>query len=157
MADTSQEEHIMAASAGNTGTGRGKSVPEILGLAFGAVYLLVGIVGFFVTGFDHFADNDQHESLLGLFMINPLHNVAHILVGIAGLVLARTLAGARTYGWLLAVLYAALFVYGLIAVGKDWDFLNINAGDNVLHIATALVGLAIALIPVRDTVADHRR
>jgi hypothetical protein len=157
MADLSQEEHIMAASAGNTGTGRGKSVPEILGLAFGAVYLLVGIVGFFVTGFDHFADNDQHESLLGLFMINPLHNIAHILVGVAGLVLARTLAGARTYGWLLAVLYAALFVYGLIAVGKDWDFLNINGGDNVLHILTALVGLAIALIPVRDAVADHRR
>jgi hypothetical protein len=143
----------MAATAGNNNVaGRGKTVPEILGLAFGAVYLLVGIVGFFVTGFDHFADNDQHESLLGLFMINPLHNVAHILVGVAGLVLARTLAGARTYGWLLAVLYAALFVYGLIAVGSDWDFLNINAGDNVLHAATAIVGLVIALLPVRNTV-----
>jgi hypothetical protein len=147
----------MAASAGNNVAGRGKTVPEILALAFGAVYLLVGIVGFFVTGFDHFADNDQHEMLLGLFMINPLHNIAHILVGVAGLVLARTLAGARTYGWLLAVLYAALFVYGLIAVGKSWDFLNINAGDNVLHILTALVGLAIALIPVRDAVSHRAR
>ena len=147
----------MAATAGNNNVaGRGKTVPEILGLAFGAVYLLVGIVGFFVTGFDHFADNDQHESLLGLFMINPLHNVAHILVGVAGLVLARTLAGARTYGWLLAVLYAALFVYGLIAVGSDWDFLNINAGDNVLHAATAIVGLVIALLPVRDAVEARR-
>jgi hypothetical protein len=147
----------MAASAGNNVAGRGKTVPEILALAFGAVYLLVGIVGFFVTGFDHFADNDQHEMLLGLFMINPLHNIAHILVGVAGLVLARTLAGARTYGWLLAVLYAALFVYGLIAVNASWDFLNINAGDNVLHILTALVGLAIALIPVRDAVSHRAR
>jgi hypothetical protein len=147
----------MAATAGNNNiAGRGRSVPEILGLAFGAVYLLVGIVGFFVTGFDHFADNEQHEQLLGLFMINPLHNVAHILVGVAGLVLARTLAGARTYGWLLTVLYAALFIYGLIAVGSTWDFLNINAADNVLHLATALVGLAIALIPVRTAVAEHR-
>ena len=147
----------MAASAGNnTGAGRGKTVPEILSLAFGAIYLLVGIIGFFVTGFDHFADNDQHEKLLGLFMINPLHNIAHILVGLAGLALARTLAGARTYGWLLAVLYAALFVYGLIAVNKSWDFLNINAGDNVLHIATALVGLVIALLPVRTAVDSGR-
>jgi hypothetical protein len=145
----------MAASAGNNVAGRGRTVPEILGLAFGAVYLLVGIVGFFVTGFDHFADNSQHEMLLGLFMINPLHNIAHILVGIAGLALARTLAGARTYGWLLAGLYAALFVYGLIAVGKDWDFLNINAGDNVLHLATALVGLVIALLPVRNAVSSR--
>ena len=146
----------MAASAGNTGAGRGKTVPEILALAFGAVYLLVGIVGFFVTGFDHFADNGQHEMLLGLFMINPLHNIAHILVGIAGLALARTLAGARTYGWLLAVLYAVLFVYGLIAVGASWDFLDINAADNVLHILTAVVGLVIALAPVKGAVDSGR-
>jgi len=142
----------MAASAGNTGTGRGKTVPEILALAFGAVYLLVGIVGFFVTGFDNFADNAQDERLIGLFMINPLHNVAHILVGVLGLALGRTLAGARTYGWLLAVLYAALFVYGLIAAGKSWDFLNINGADNVLHILTAVVGVVIATLPVRDAV-----
>ena len=146
----------MAASADTTRPAAGRTVPELLALAFGAVYLLVGIVGFFVTGFDNFAGNDQHEMLLGLFMINPLHNIAHILVGVAGLALARTLAGARTYGWLLAGLYAALFVYGLAAVGKDWDFLNVNAGDNVLHAATAVVGLVIALLPVRTAVASGR-
>ena len=146
----------MAASAGNNVAGRGKTVPEILALVFGAVYLLVGIIGFFVTGFDNFAGNSQHEMLLGLFMINPLHNIAHILVGVVGLLLARTLAGARTYGWLLAGLYAVLFVYGLIASGKDWDFLNINAADNVLHILTALVGLVIALLPVRNAVEAGR-
>ena len=43
--------------------------------------------------------------------------------------------GARTYGWLLAVGYGAAFIYGLLAVGEDWDFLNINAADNVLHVA----------------------
>src|SRR3954465_9369228 len=112
----------MAASAGNNVAGRGKTVPEILALAFGAVYLVVGIIGFFWTGFDNFAGNSQHEMLIGLFMINPLHNIAHILVGVLGLALGRTLAGARTYGWLLAVLYAALFVYGLIAVNASWDF-----------------------------------
>ena len=143
----------MAASAGNTGTGT-RPLPQLLALVFGAVYLVVGIVGFFVTGFDHFADNSQHEMLL-FFMINPLHNVAHILVGVAGLLLARTLAGARTYGWLLAGLYGALFVYGLFAVGEDWDFLNINAADNVLHAATALIGLVIALAPVRAAVGDR--
>ena len=146
----------MAASADNNRTAAGRTVPELLALAFGAVYLLVGIVGFFVTGLDNFAGNDQHEMLVGLFMINPLHNIAHILVGVVGLVLARTLAGARTYGWLLAGLYAVLFVYGLLAVGKDWDFLNINAGDNVLHAATALVGLVIALLPVRNAVTTGR-
>ena len=146
----------MAASAGNnTGTGA-RPWPQILALVFGAVYLLVGIVGFFVTGFDNFADNSQHEMLL-FFMINPLHNVVHIVIGLAGLLLARTLAGARTYGWLLAVGYAAAFVYGLIAVGKDWDFLNINGADNVLHILTAVVGLVIALAPVKNAVGRSAR
>ena len=146
----------MAASAGNDVASRGRTIPEILGLVFGAVYLLVGIIGFFVTGFDDFAGNEQHEMLVGLFMINPLHNVAHILVGVAGLLLARTLAGARTYGWLLAGLYAVLFVYGLAASGRDWDFLDINAADNVLHILTAAVGLVIALLPVRSAVEAGR-
>ena len=137
----------MAATADNNST-TGRTLPQTLSLVFGAVYLLVGIVGFFVTGFDNFAGNSQHEMLIGLFMINPLHNVVHIVIGLAGLLLARTLAGARTYGWLLAVGYAAAFVYGLIAVGKSWDFLNINAADNVLHVLTAVVGLVIALAPV---------
>ncbi len=60
--------------------------------------------------------------------------------------------GARTYGWLLAVGYGAAFVYGLFAVGEDWDFLSLNWADNVLHLATALVGLVIALMPVRTAV-----
>ncbi|WP_040338813.1 DUF4383 domain-containing protein [Candidatus Blastococcus massiliensis] len=141
---------------------RGMTWPQILGLAFGAVYLLIGIIGFFITGFDNFFGNENgtpahHEdaNLLG-FMINPMHNVVHILIGAAGLALSRTLAGARTYGWLLAIGYGAAFIYGLIAVGEEWDFLNLNAADNVLHIATALVGLVIALGPVRDAV-DTRR
>jgi hypothetical protein len=146
----------MAASAHDTGADRGRAWPQTLALVFGAVYLLVGIVGFFITGFDNFADNSQHEMLL-FFMINPLHNIVHIVIGVAGLLLARTLAGARTYGWLLAVGYGAAFVYGLIAVGKSWDFLNINAADNVLHIATAAVGLLIALGPVRTAVESRPR
>ena len=153
----------MAASADRSGTGRaGKTWPELLALAFGAIYLLIGIIGFFITGFDNFFGNEvapgvhhADENLLG-FMINPAHNVVHILIGAVGLALSRTLAGARTYGWLLAVGYGAAFVYGLIAVGKDWDFLNLNAADNVLHILTAIVGLVIALGPVRDHVGTRR-
>ena len=143
----------MTATAGNTGTGT-RPGPQLLALGFGAVYLVVGIVGFFVTGFDDFAGNAQHEMLL-FFMINPLHNIVHILIGVVGLALSRTLAGARTFGWLLAVGYGAAFIYGLLAVGEDWDFLNINAADNVLHVLSAVVGLVIALMPVRTAVTDR--
>jgi hypothetical protein len=145
----------MAASAGNTGTGRGKTWPELLALAFGAIYTLIGIIGFFITGFDNFFEHTG-KSLLG-FEINGMHNVVHILIGVAGLALARTLTGARTYGWLLAVGYGAAFIYGLFAVGEDWDFLSLNSADNVLHILTAAVGLVIALGPVRTGVDSRTR
>ena len=145
----------MSATSGNTGTGRGAMTwPQMLALAFGAIYLLVGVVGFFITGFGNFFAHDTNQTLLG-FEINGMHNVVHIVVGVAGLLLGRTLAGARTYGWLLAIGYGAAFVYGLIAINKPWDFLSINAADNVLHLLTAIVGLAIALGPVRNAVS-HR-
>ena len=131
--------NAMAASARHTGAGR--PWPQVLGLAFGAIYLVVGIVGFFVTGFDNFAGHDDHTLLV--FDINPLHNVVHVLIGVAGLALSRTLTGARTFGLLLAVGYGLAFVYGLFAVGQDWDVLNLNWADNVLHVASALVGAAI--------------
>ncbi|RZU33695.1 DUF4383 domain-containing protein [Blastococcus saxobsidens] len=147
----------MSAAHGNTGADRpGMTWPQMLALAFGVIYLLVGIVGFFVTGFDDFFAHDTGETLL-VFEINGMHNVVHILIGAVGIALSRTLAGARTYGWLLAVGYGAAFVYGLIAIGETWDFLSINAADNVLHIATAIVGLVMALGPVRDAVTGRTR
>ena len=143
----------MAATAGNTNSGA-RTWPQLLALVIGAVYLLVGIVGFFVTGFDNFFGHDTNETILG-FEVNPFHNIVHILIGAAGLLLARTLAGARTYGWLLAVGYGATFVYGLFAVGQTWDFLSLNWADNWLHLVSALAGLAIALGPVRNAVTGR--
>lgn len=146
----------MAAAADNTGAGRrGMAWPQMLALVFGAVYLLVGIVGFFWTGGSHFADRGGDDMLIGLFMVNPLHNIVHILIGLLGLALARTLTGARTYGWLLFVAYAAVSVYGFIAIDKSWDFLAINSADNVLHVVTALLGLITALAPVNEAIGSR--
>jgi Domain of unknown function (DUF4383) len=136
--------------------------PQLLALVFGVVYLLIGIVGFFLTGFGDFFGNahgmtmGHDETLLG-FMINPMHNLVHVLIGAAGIALSRTLAGARTYGWLLTAGYGAAFVYGLFAVGKDWDFLNLNWADNILHLVTAIVGLLIALGPVQTVAVERDR
>ena len=132
----------MAANARNTTTGA-RPWPQLLALAFGAIYLLVGVAGFFITGFDNFASNEQEHEMLLFFAINPLHNIVHILIGVAGLALSRTLAGAKTFGLLLAVGYGLAFLYGVLAVNAEWDFLNINWADNILHIASAIVGGAI--------------
>ena len=121
-----------------------------LALALGATYTLVGLVGFAITGFDNFAEHTG-DTLLG-FEINPLHNIVHLAIGVLGLAMWRRFDTARTYGWLLAIGYGAAFVLGLVIIGdEDKNFLSLNAADQVLHIGTALVGLAMALAKPGDT------
>jgi hypothetical protein len=86
------------------------------------------------------------------FEINPLHNLVHLAIGLAGLALWRRLDTARTYGWLLAAGYGLTFLYGLFAAGNsDINFLSINGADNGLHLISAAAGLAIALWPAQRT------
>lgn len=123
-----------------------------LALAIGVVYTVVGVVGFVMTGLDGFAE-PSGELLLGVFEINPLHNIVHLVIGVAGLVLSSRLDRTRLYGWLLAVGYGLAFVYGLFVAESDEpaNFLALNQGDNWLHIISALAGLAVALWPARQT------
>ncbi len=117
-----------------------------LTLGIGVVYLLIGVVGFLVTGLEGFADPDG-QALLGIFEVNPLHNVVHLLLGAAGLALWNQLHQARVYGWLLVAVLGLTFVYGLFVASSDTaaNVLALNPADNVLHVFTALAGLAIAL------------
>ena len=128
-----------------------KHPSQLLALAIGAVYTLVGILGFLVTGFDNFA-TETNKTLLG-FEINPLHNLVHLAIGLAGLALWRRLDTAKTYGWLLAAGYGLAFLYGLFAAGNsDINFLSLNGADNGLHLVSAAAGIAIALWPADRTV-----
>jgi hypothetical protein len=123
---------------------------QLLALAIGAVYTLVGLLGFFITGLDNFA-SETDKTLLG-FEINPLHNLVHLAIGLVGLALWRRLDTARTYGWLLAAGYGLAFIYGLFAAGNsDINFLSLNGADNGLHLVSAIAGLAIALWPAERT------
>ncbi|MCZ2823147.1 MULTISPECIES: DUF4383 domain-containing protein [unclassified Modestobacter] len=143
-------------NADSPGAGRrGMTWPQMLAMAIGVVYTLVGIVGFFITGFDDFAEHTD-ETIIG-FSINPLHNIVHLVIGLAGIALARKLSTARTYGWLLAVGYGAAFIYGLFAAGEEepLNFLSINWADNWLHLASVIAGLAIALGPVKTVDSTH--
>jgi Domain of unknown function (DUF4383) len=128
---------------------RGPNV--LVGGVFGIVYLLVGLLGFTVSGGHGLADTDGGK-LLGLFMVNPLHNIAHLLIG-ALLVLAATrgeVASSRT-NTLVGGLYLVLGVIGLFILNNDVNILALNGADNVLHFGSAAVLLAVGLSRSRTT------
>jgi hypothetical protein len=76
--------------------------------------------------------------------------MAHLVLGGLGLVLGWTLGGARAFGWTLAISTGCLFAYGVLAAGEpEIDVLSLNWADNWLFLASAVLGLVIALLPAR--------
>ena len=119
---------------------RERSLAQTLSLVFGIAFLGAGILGFIpgITqdlGDIKFAGSDSPAELLGIFQVSVLHNIVHLLFGIAGIALARTLDGARTYLLWGGVIYLVLFVYGLIIdLDSDGNFVPVNNADNWLHL-----------------------
>lgn len=113
--------------------------------AFGAVYVIVGLVGFAVTGFSGFADTEGSRLLL--FDINPLHNVVHLLIG-AGLLAGASQGepAARVVAGLIGAVYAVVGVLGFVVEGTAANLLALNTWDHLLHLATA--GFAFVAIGV---------
>ena len=130
-----------------------------LALTIGVAYVLVGVLGFFVTGFDNFAKPVPDEKLLGIFQLNPLHNIVHLLVGFGGLALYKRRDTAKLYGIALAAAYGLTFVYGLAVAGRETaaNFVSLNGADNVLHLVSAIAGVAIVAMLGRTATAVPSR
>lgn len=127
----------------------GRTPAQLYALVFGAVLLLVGIIGFFLSA--SFATGDavaQEKGTLILFDINGWHNVVHLASGAVGLAMAATPASARLFALGFGVVYALVTVLGFVAT-NDMNVLlgiiPINAADNVLHLAIAALGIAAGL------------
>jgi formate-dependent nitrite reductase membrane component NrfD len=92
-------------------------------------------------------------------VVSILHNIVHLLFGIAGLAMARTAAQARTYLVFGGAIYLVLFVYGLI-VGQESaaNFVPVNTADDFLHLilGIGMIGLGLALTRERTGVGAAR-
>jgi len=127
--------------------------------AVGALFLLVGIAGFIpgiTTNYDDLsvAGHMSSAQLLGIFQVSVLHNIVHLLFGVAGLALARTARTATHYLVWGGVVYLALWFYGL-AIGHDSsaNFVPVNDADNWLHLGLALGMIGLGLIGRRSQIA----
>ncbi len=121
---------------------------QSVALLTGIVFLLVGILGF-IPGITtdapgDFAGSDSNAELFGIFQVSILLNIVHLLFGLAGIALARTWDGARTFLIGGGVIYLLLWILGLIG-GTDW--LPADAADDWLHfvLGVGMVGAGFLL------------
>ena len=116
-------------------------------LVFGVVFVLVGLSGFFPgpvpPGAPPLIVDHGHGLALGLFPVNTLHNLVHLLFGVLGIAAARgAIMSARGYFQLVAVSYAALTLLGLIpATQTTFGLVPVWGADVWLH---ALLAVAAA-------------
>ncbi|MGX9347612.1 DUF4383 domain-containing protein [Microbacterium sp. KNMS] len=130
------------------------SVNRIVATVFGAVYVLVGLLGFAVTGGVGFLATEG-GLLLGIFQVNPLHNIAHLAIGAA--LVAAGMAGvraARAVNATVGAAYLLLGIAGFFLAGTALNILALNTADHVLHLASALVLLAVGLGAERSVGRD---
>lgn len=141
------------------------SAVQIAAAAVGAVFLLVGILGFIpgvTTDYDMLAGAGHHSGakLFGIFEVSVLHNVVHLLFGVAGLVMARMARTAQLYLVGGGIVYLALWIYGLV-IDKDSsaNFVPVNDADNWLHLVLGLGMIALGILTPRivrrDTTVSH--
>ena len=130
-------------------------------LIVGATFLLVGVAGFIpglTTDYGDmtFAGHHSDAHLLGIFQVSILHNIVHLLFGVAGLALARSVPGARAYLIGGGAVYLLLWVYGLV-VGEDSaaNFVPLNDADDWLHLGLGLGMLALGLLLTRRPTTRH--
>ena len=137
---------------------RDRSPIQTVAMLVGMVFLLVGILGFIpglTTNYDQLgaAGHQSMAMLLGVFQVSILHNIVHLLFGVAGIALSRTDAGARNYLVGGGVIYLVLWLYGLVIdQASSANFVPVNPADDVLHLVLGIGMIALGLVLSRRRV-----
>ena len=99
----------------------------------GAVILVIGLIGYVPALV-------PDGKVLGLFLVDPFHNVVHILTGALGIV-AGMMSGtkvARMYFQVFGVVYALVTVLGFTTGTGLLGLIPVNMADNLLHLVIAV-------------------
>jgi hypothetical protein len=133
-------------------------------LIIGIIFLLVGLMGFIpgivqppAAGEPVPLVNTLYGYLLGIFPVNILHSIVHLIVGVLGIVSYRSYDGARNFSRGLAIFYALLAIMGLIpGLNTTFGLIPIFGNDVWLHAVTAIIAAFFGFMmprPVADVTA----
>jgi hypothetical protein len=129
-------------------------------LTIGILYLLIGLLGFFPAlvsvppaGSTGAAGDSVHGYLLGLFPVNGLHNVLHLMIGIWGIGAYRSIPKSPTFARRLAIIFGVLTVMGSIpALSTTFGLIPLFGHAIWLHAATAVIAAYFGYVRAADVV-----
>jgi len=119
---------------------------------FGVVFILIALVGFYAGGMNMEADPAVAPTILGIFPVNLLHNIVHLLFGIWGLAAARSFTGAKQYAQIAGVIYLVLAAVGFISP-DGFGFVPLGGNDVWLHVALGAILAGVGFTAKPATVA----
>jgi hypothetical protein len=137
----------------------GTSLAARFGVAFGAFYVALGVLGFFVTGFEGFTQNGP-DKLLGV-SVNPFHNIAHLGIGALLIILSLQKNDAAAEGAVMGVglFYITAFVIGVTASDNLTILSLFGEGElaNFFHLVSGAALLGVGLISSAATASQAKR
>ena len=151
-------------SASSTSTiRRSPSLVNTAAMIVGVVFVLVGILGFVPGITTHYGDlgfagHGSGAKLLGIFQVSILHNIVHLLFGLAGIAAGRAApSAARVYLVGGGVIYLVLWIYGLVIdKASSANFVPVNNADNWLHLLLGIGMIALGLALGRTATSTTR-
>jgi len=120
---------------------------------FGVIFIVVALLGFITPGGMAMATAADTGLVLGLFPVNLLHNIVHLLFGIWGLAASRSWGGSKSYFTIAGAIYAVLTVVGFLSP-SGFGLVPLGGNDIWLHavLAIAMLGIGLTAKPAVTTV-----
>lgn len=108
----------------------------------GFVMVALGVLGFVPSA-------SPGGLLLGLFQVDTLHNIVHLVTGLLALTAASSIVPeftTRRFFQIFGVIYGIVALLGLFQPGPVLGMMANNTADTVLHIVIALVSLYLGFV-----------
>jgi hypothetical protein len=110
-------------------------------LSMGVFLLLLGILGFVQATAPY--DQTGMTMLFGIFLVDGVQNVVHIVSGIIALLAASSFRYSRWFLQGFGIIYVAMALIGFVQSETVLGLYGVNVATNVLHTAIAAVLLFV--------------